>query len=176
MSSTCRFHAISAKFAETFSNRGKDLVVGFTVKHEEHKYGFCGGGYIKLLPGKFEQGNTDFACFDCALDFFSFELHNDLYCSWKHMRTVITIVPFIFLLLSQLTSVATHPTPSCLDRICVLTTYRASMSSLPTTTARTCSRTTRSLLSTNRACRVHLRIFFIFHVGIYRLPHVFANA
>jgi len=49
------FHAISAKFAEKFSNRDKDLVIGFTVKHEEHKYGFCGGGYIKLLSGDFDQ-------------------------------------------------------------------------------------------------------------------------
>jgi len=49
------FHSISAKFAEAFSNRGKNLVVGFTAKHEEHKYGFCGGGYIKLLPGDFDQ-------------------------------------------------------------------------------------------------------------------------
>ena len=57
----CRFHAISAKFAEKFSNRDKDLVVGFTVKHEEHKYGFCGGGYIKLLPGDFDHGNSDHA-------------------------------------------------------------------------------------------------------------------
>lgn len=49
------FHAISAKFAKAFSNRDKNLVVGFTAKHEEHKYGFCGGGYIKLLPGEFDQ-------------------------------------------------------------------------------------------------------------------------
>ena len=53
-----RFHSISAKFAEAFSNRGKNLVVGFTAKHEEHKYGFCGGGYIKLLPGDFDQGKA----------------------------------------------------------------------------------------------------------------------
>lgn len=53
-----RFHSISAKFAEAFSNKGKNLVVGFTAKHEEHKYGFCGGGYIKLLPGDFDQSKA----------------------------------------------------------------------------------------------------------------------
>jgi len=43
-------HAISAALEKPFSNRGKDLVVQFSVKHEKREYSFCGGGYIKLLP------------------------------------------------------------------------------------------------------------------------------
>merc|ERR1712080_547427 len=50
-------HAISAKLSKPFSNRGKDLVIQFSVKHEEHKYSFCGGGYIKLLPSNLVQKN-----------------------------------------------------------------------------------------------------------------------
>jgi len=49
------YHGISSKFAKPFSNKGKDLVLQFSVKHEEHKYSFCGGGYIKLLGGDFDQ-------------------------------------------------------------------------------------------------------------------------
>merc|ERR1719446_176548 len=37
------------------SNKGKPLVVQFSVKHEEHQYAFCGGGYLKLLPDKLKQ-------------------------------------------------------------------------------------------------------------------------
>eukprot|EP00993_Chasmostoma_nieuportense_P000920 NODE_1845_length_1359_cov_114.056818_g1753_i0.p1 GENE.NODE_1845_length_1359_cov_114.056818_g1753_i0~~NODE_1845_length_1359_cov_114.056818_g1753_i0.p1 ORF type:complete len:415 (+),score=95.86 NODE_1845_length_1359_cov_114.056818_g1753_i0:57-1247(+) len=48
------YHSISAKMTE-FSNKARDLVVQFTVKHEEHSYGFCGGGYIKLLPKGLDQ-------------------------------------------------------------------------------------------------------------------------
>eukprot|EP00662_Eupelagonemidae_sp_cell21_P009923 gene9924-44744_t len=40
---------------QAFSNEGKDLVVQFSAKHEGHKYGFCGGGYIKLLGSKLDQ-------------------------------------------------------------------------------------------------------------------------
>ena len=43
-------HAISAALEKPFSNRGKGLVVQFSVKHEKREYSFCGGGYIKLLP------------------------------------------------------------------------------------------------------------------------------
>jgi len=45
------FYAISRKF-EPFSNEGKDLVIQFTVKHEQNID--CGGGYLKI--------------FDCGLD------------------------------------------------------------------------------------------------------------
>ncbi len=41
-----RFYAISAEFPE-FSNRGKILVLQFSVKHEQKIE--CGGGYVKLF-------------------------------------------------------------------------------------------------------------------------------
>merc|ERR1711991_730091 len=48
-----KHHAISAKLDSPASTTGsKPLVVQFTVKHEKKDYSFCGGGYIKLLPGK----------------------------------------------------------------------------------------------------------------------------
>jgi calreticulin len=43
-----RFYQISAEFPE-FSNKGKDLILQYTVKHEQKID--CGGGYIKILPG-----------------------------------------------------------------------------------------------------------------------------
>jgi calreticulin len=49
------YHSISSKFAKPFSNKGKDLVVQFTVKHEAQEFSFCGGGYIKLLGSDFDQ-------------------------------------------------------------------------------------------------------------------------
>lgn len=52
-SQDARFYAVSAKFEENkFSNEGKDLVIQYTVKHEQNID--CGGGYLKL--------------FDCAVD------------------------------------------------------------------------------------------------------------
>jgi len=52
-SQDARFYAISAKFQDnSFSNEGKDLVVQYTVKHEQNID--CGGGYLKL--------------YDCAVD------------------------------------------------------------------------------------------------------------
>lgn len=47
-----RFHAISAKLDSEASTVDKDLIVQFTVKHEKKDYAFCGGGYIKVLPGE----------------------------------------------------------------------------------------------------------------------------
>jgi len=47
-----KFHAVSKPFDKPFSNKGKDLVVQFQVKHEGYSYGHCAGGYIKLLPKK----------------------------------------------------------------------------------------------------------------------------
>jgi calreticulin len=56
-----RFYAISTKFPE-FSNKDKDLVIQFTVKHEQQID--CGGGYVKLLKSGFEpndfSGETPF--------------------------------------------------------------------------------------------------------------------
>ncbi len=42
-----RFYGISSKLNEPFTNKGKDLVLQFSVKHEQDLD--CGGAYIKLL-------------------------------------------------------------------------------------------------------------------------------
>jgi len=47
-SEDARFYQISAKIPKAFSNKDKDLVVQYRVKHEQNLD--CGGGYIKLLP------------------------------------------------------------------------------------------------------------------------------
>lgn len=47
-----RFYAISAEFPE-FSNKDKNLVFQFSVKHEQKLD--CGGGYMKLLSGDVDQ-------------------------------------------------------------------------------------------------------------------------
>jgi len=52
-----KFYAISSKLPESFSNKDKDLVLQFSVKHEKKEYAFCGGGYIKLLPEGLDQKN-----------------------------------------------------------------------------------------------------------------------
>jgi len=49
-----RFYQISAEFKE-FSNKGKTLVVQFSVKHEQNID--CGGGYVKILPAGVDQEN-----------------------------------------------------------------------------------------------------------------------
>jgi len=49
-----RFYQISAEFPE-FSNKGKDLVLQYSVKHEQNLD--CGGGYIKILPGPLDQAD-----------------------------------------------------------------------------------------------------------------------
>jgi calreticulin len=51
-----KFYAISAPLDTEFSNEGKDLVLSFSVTHEQNID--CGGGYIKLLP------KTDAASFN----------------------------------------------------------------------------------------------------------------
>lgn len=59
-SQDARFYGLSAKFEDNkFDNEGKDLVVQFSVKHEQNID--CGGGYLKV--------------FDCALD--QKQLHGD---------------------------------------------------------------------------------------------------
>merc|ERR1712164_193867 len=45
-------HSISAPLDKKASTTDGTLVVQFTVKHEKKDYAFCGGDYIKLLPGK----------------------------------------------------------------------------------------------------------------------------
>ncbi|GAB5567871.1 calreticulin-3 isoform X2 [Prionailurus iriomotensis] len=51
-----RFYAISARF-KPFSNKGKTLVVQYTVKHEQKMD--CGGGYIKIFPADVDQKNLN---------------------------------------------------------------------------------------------------------------------
>lgn len=65
-SQDARFYGISAPLEKTFtSGPGKDLVIQYTVKHEQDLD--CGGAYIKLLPGgkKFDApkfgGDTPYA-------------------------------------------------------------------------------------------------------------------
>ncbi|XP_059494553.1 calreticulin-like [Stegostoma tigrinum] len=53
-SQDARFYALSARF-EPFSNEGKNLIIQFTVKHEQKID--CGGGYIKLFPADVDQDN-----------------------------------------------------------------------------------------------------------------------
>lgn len=59
-----RFYQLSAKFGE-FSNKGKKLVVQFSVKHEQNID--CGGGYVKLMPktdsAKFEGSSKYYVMF-----------------------------------------------------------------------------------------------------------------
>ncbi|XP_055975772.1 calreticulin-3 isoform X1 [Sorex fumeus] len=47
-----RFYAISARF-RPFSNKGRTLVLQYTVKHEQKMD--CGGGYIKVFPSHLDQ-------------------------------------------------------------------------------------------------------------------------
>ena len=60
-SQDARFYGISAKF-DKFSNEGKDLVLQFTVKHEQNID--CGGGYAKLFSSDLDQtdmhGDTEY--------------------------------------------------------------------------------------------------------------------
>lgn len=44
-----RFYGISAPMEDTFTSGDKDLVIQYSVKHEQNLD--CGGAYIKLLPG-----------------------------------------------------------------------------------------------------------------------------
>lgn len=53
-SQDARFYQISTEFPE-FSNKGKDLVLQFSVKHQQKID--CGGGYIKLLPAGLDQAS-----------------------------------------------------------------------------------------------------------------------
>lgn len=42
-----KFYSLSTKFDESFSNKNKDLVIQFSVKHEQDID--CGGGYVKVI-------------------------------------------------------------------------------------------------------------------------------
>ena len=58
-----RFYSLSADMGTEIRNEGDDLVIQFSVKHEQKID--CGGAYIKLLPPGFDQkkfgGDTDYA-------------------------------------------------------------------------------------------------------------------
>ncbi|KAE9556681.1 hypothetical protein FO519_000087 [Halicephalobus sp. NKZ332] len=54
-SQDAKFYSVGAKFNK-FSNKGKPLVIQFTVKHEQLID--CGGGYVKVMPS-----NTDLSDF-----------------------------------------------------------------------------------------------------------------
>jgi len=53
-SQDARFYGLSAKFTP-FSNKGKTLVIQFTVKHEQTID--CGGGYAKVFPSTLDQSD-----------------------------------------------------------------------------------------------------------------------
>jgi len=53
-SQDARFYTTSAKIDE-FSNKNKDLVLQFSVKHGQKMD--CGGGYVKLIPAGLDQAN-----------------------------------------------------------------------------------------------------------------------
>jgi len=48
-SQDARFYQISAEFPD-FSNKGKDLILQYSVKHEQKID--CGGGYVKIMPAE----------------------------------------------------------------------------------------------------------------------------
>jgi len=50
-----KFYQISAQLKKEFSNKDKDLVVQYSVKHEQNID--CGGGYLKLLPAGLDQSD-----------------------------------------------------------------------------------------------------------------------
>lgn len=52
-SQDARFYAASAKFPKAVSNKGKTLVIQFTIKHEQDID--CGGGYLKLMASDINQ-------------------------------------------------------------------------------------------------------------------------
>ncbi|CAG0884847.1 unnamed protein product [Darwinula stevensoni] len=56
-SQDARFYAISSKFPEPFSNKDKNLVIQFTVKHEQGID--CGGGYLKVFDCSVNQKKLD---------------------------------------------------------------------------------------------------------------------
>jgi len=48
-----RFYQITSEIPEEFSNKGKELILQYSVKHEQNID--CGGGYIKLHPKGIDQ-------------------------------------------------------------------------------------------------------------------------
>jgi len=54
-STDARFYQISAEVPHAFSNKDKDLIIQYSVKHEQRID--CGGGYVKLMPAGLDQSN-----------------------------------------------------------------------------------------------------------------------
>merc|ERR1719287_378944 len=50
-----RFYSITAPMKKPSTSKGKELVIQFSAKIENHQYAFCGGGYLKLLPANTKQ-------------------------------------------------------------------------------------------------------------------------
>jgi len=50
-----RFYSITSKLPKMASSKGKELVLQFSAKIENHQYAYCGGGYIKLMPDGIKQ-------------------------------------------------------------------------------------------------------------------------
>jgi len=48
-----RFYQLTAEIPKSFSNKDKDLIIQYSVKHEQNID--CGGGYIKLHPSGINQ-------------------------------------------------------------------------------------------------------------------------
>jgi len=58
-----RFFAIAAEFKEVFdTNKGKDLVIQYSVKNEQTID--CGGGYLKILPESSGPASNDLKDYD----------------------------------------------------------------------------------------------------------------
>lgn len=61
-SQDARFYDISSKIPTPFSNKGKTLVISFSVKHTQNID--CGGGYLKITPDGLDQekfsGDSDY--------------------------------------------------------------------------------------------------------------------
>ncbi|KFW95776.1 Calreticulin, partial [Phalacrocorax carbo] len=53
-SENSKFYAISSRF-KPFSNKGRSLVIQYTVKHEQKID--CGGGYVKIFSSNLDQKN-----------------------------------------------------------------------------------------------------------------------
>jgi calreticulin len=56
-SEDARHYAITVPLSQAFDNKDKDLVLSYTVKHEQDLD--CGGAYIKLLPSGYNAANFD---------------------------------------------------------------------------------------------------------------------
>ena len=50
-----RFYSITAKLPKVATSKGKELVLQFSTKIENHQYAYCGGGYIKLMADGIKQ-------------------------------------------------------------------------------------------------------------------------